>query len=1150
MVRAVVFLFFLAFVLYPVNGGAQRTYASRSVLSTGNWYKLAVPSEGIYRIDGARIQTAGIANLPIPSAGLRLFSKGGKMLAESNSSFYVDDLREIAIEVFDGGDGQFNANDHILFHSPGPHVWVPESGPTPFSFRKNLYSDSAYYYLSIGGFGKRISTQAASGSTGTIIDRFTDRKVYELDSVNLLSSGQQWFGDELAQAPGKSLVKDLPFNFPNVIAGGLAILRSSVLARSTGSGSRFNLRLNGQEIGQQIIPPVGTNQYDPFAIARTDVFTTSITSSTLDIRYQYQPGAFGAQGWLDRIEVFVPRALSMSGIKMLSFSDPGSVGPSAVRYQWQAAPTDLSVWDVTDPFDVRRLSGDRNGTQYTVQTTPDKIRSYVAFTGNDFPAPQFIGQVPNQDLHGAAAADMVILVPNAWRNAAEKLAVHHRNKRGLRVQVLPIEQVREEFGGGSNDPTAIRDLMKMYFDRARNTPADRPRYLLLMGAGSYDPKNRVRNNDRSIPVYQSPESLDPLGTYCTDDYFGFLDDAEDINNQAISNLLDLGIGRIPARTPLEAMTFVDKVIAYDDTTAMGSWRTRLTFVADDEDGNLHLNDAEGMAAVTQQLAPWLDPRKIYLDAFRQQAGAGGTRYPEANQALDREVFKGNLIVNYSGHGGKDQLAEEVLVSRSSVENWNNPDRLPLFIVATCDFAPFDNPAVRGLGERLLLKPAAGGIALLSTARPVFAFSNRILNENYLRTALQPESNGKYLSLGESIRRAKNLTYQTSADRVNNRKFSLLGDPALTLAYPTDEVRTLRINGRPLSFSDTIKAGQRVVIEGEVVDRNGVRLTDFNGSVFPTVYDKPRTQRTLGNDPGSFSAPVEMPGGVLFSGISTVTNGRFQFEFTAPLDMNPVPGRGRISYYARSSLRDAKGYADSVLFGDQMAGIFLDNEGPGIRLSLNEEGFAEGGLTNESPILLAQLSDSSGINTAGGIGHDIIATLSPTNLSTNSSFTPQPSTFLLNDFYQSDADTYKSGRIRFPLPVLEPGAYSIKLRAWDVLNNPSERTLSFVVGEPGVLRVQRVLNYPNPFTTRTAFWFEHNAPGQILNVAVEVMTITGRVVRTIRSTVLTEGNFSRDLEWDGRDDQGDRLGRGTYLYRLKVSAVGKGEARYLGKLVIL
>ncbi|MEY5034858.1 MAG: type secretion system sortase PorU, partial [Bacteroidota bacterium] len=331
MVRAVVFLIFLAFVLYPVNGGAQRTYAPRSVLASGNWYKLAVSSEGIYRIDGARIQTAGIANLPVPTAGLRLFSKGGQMLGESNASFYVDDLREIAIEVFDGGDGQFNVNDHILFHSPGPHVWVPESGPTPFSFRKNLYSDSAYYYLSIGGVGKRIPTQVASGSSGTIIDRFYDRKVYELDSVNLLSSGQQWFGDELAQAPGKSLVKDLPFNFPNVIVGGQVSLRSYVLARSTGSGSRFDLRLNGQDVGQQTIPPVGTNQYDPFAIARTDVFTTSITSSTLDLRYQYQPGAFGAQGWLDRIEVFVPRALSMAGIKMLSFSDPGSVGPSAVR---------------------------------------------------------------------------------------------------------------------------------------------------------------------------------------------------------------------------------------------------------------------------------------------------------------------------------------------------------------------------------------------------------------------------------------------------------------------------------------------------------------------------------------------------------------------------------------------------------------------------------------------------------------------------------------------------------------------------------------------------------------------------------------------------------------------------------------------------
>ncbi|MFM7671535.1 MAG: type IX secretion system sortase PorU [Bacteroidota bacterium] len=1148
MVRTGFFLFFLAFASCPFWALAQRSYAAHSVLSSGNWFKLAVETEGIFKLDGARLQAAGIATLPISSTGIRLFGKGGGSLGESNSATYVDDLREIAIEVFDGGDGQFQANDYFLFYSPGPHSWRTDPTNQRFQFYKNLYSDTAFYYLSVSGIGKRVSTQSATGSGGVPIDKFLDRQVYELDSVNLLSSGKEWVGDELAQTPGKSLSKNSSFTFPNLLAGSPVYIQSRVLARSTGSGSRFDLKWNGTSIGQQQIPPIGTGLYDPFAISRTDLFSATAANATGTLTYDYQPGAFGAQGWIDRVEVFAERALSMNGIKSLCFRDLSTVGQSSVQFRLQAAPSDLIVWDVTDRFEPRRLVGDRNGNQYSIQVSATGLKEYVAFTGIDFPSPRVVGQLPSQDLHGLTATDMVVVVPNAWRTAADKLASLHRFRRNLRVQVVAMEQVREEFGGGVSDPTAIRDLMKMFYDRHRNNPVDRPKYLLLMGAGSYDPKGRIRNNDRPLPTFQSTESLDPLGTYCSDDFFGILDDSEDINNSSINNLLDVGIGRIPARSLSEAMAFVDKVDAYDDTTSKGSWRTRLTFVADDEDGNLHLSDAEGLSAVAKQLLPWMDQTKIYLDAFRQEAGAGGTRYPEANRALDREIFKGSLMINYSGHGGKDQLAEEVLVSKSTVDGWNNGGRLPLFIVATCDFAPYDNPAVRGLGEQLLVRPKTGGIALLSTARPVFAFSNRILNENYLKTALQPGIDGKYLSLGDAIRNAKNLTYQSSADLVNNRKFSLLGDPALTLAFPTDQVRTTRLNGQPLSAADTIKAGEQVQLEGEVTDGNGAIRSDFNGWVYPTVYDKYRIQSTLGNDPGSYPVAVEMPGVVLFSGVSTVTNGRFQYAFTAPLDMNPVIGRGRISYYARSANRDARGNNEELLLGDRVNGSLPDTEGPGIRLWLNEEGFADGGLSNPTPILLAELTDSSGINTAGGIGHDLIAQLS--TQSTSSTLNSLPATFLLNDFYQAAPDTYKKGRIRFPIATLAPGSYTLKLRAWDVLNNASEKSLSFVVGEAEQLTIRRVLNYPNPFTSRTQFWFEHNAPGQLLRVSVEVMTLTGRVVRTLKGAFMTEGNFCRELEWDGHDDQGDRLGRGTYLYRIRVRREGGGQASELGKLVIL
>ena len=1146
--RTVGFLIFLGVAILHAQLSAQRSYVSHSVLATGTWQKLAVSQSGIHKIDGSWLQSTGLTTLPIASGTIRLFGNGGEFLGESNSAPYTDDLAEVAIEVFDGGDGQFNVGDYLLFYTTGPHSWTPDLLNQRFQFNKNLYSERSHYYLTIGGVGKRIPTVNATGNSGPIIDRFLDRQVYELDSVNLLASGKNWYGDELAQAPGKSLVKTVRFSFPNLIPASTVHLQSDVIARSTGSGSQFELLVNGQSVGLQSIPSIGSNLYDPYAIARSDGFTHPLSNPDLSVQYRYQPGAFGAQGWLDRLQVFAIRSLSMNGIRSLNFWDLATVGQSNVQFKIDASPADLLVWEVTHHNNVRRLNGSRSGSQYTIQVDATEWRNYIAFTGTDFPLPQSIGKLTNQDLHGLGPTDMVILTPNAWRNEADRLANLHRTRRSLRVQVISMEQVQEEFGGGSPDPSSIRNLMKMFYDRYRAQPADRPRYLLLLGAGSYDPKDRIRNNDRPIPTYQSKESLDPLATYCTDDYFGLLDDGENINNPAITNLLDVGIGRVPARSVSEVIAFVDKVEDYDDATARRSWRTWMSFVADDEDGNLHLQDAEGIAATANQIAPWLNQEKIYLDAFRQQAGAGGTRYPEANQALDRQLFKGNLIVNYSGHGGRTQLAEENLVDQASVESWNNESRLPLFVVATCDFAPYDDPAVRGLGEQILLRPKTGGIALMSTARPVFAFSNRILNENYIRTALQPDANGNYLSLGEAVQRSKNLTYQTSSDLINNRKFSLLGDPALTLGFPKYRVNTRRINGQSAGILDTIKAGETVRIEGEVTDLNGNRLSTFQGFVYPTVSDKFRRLSTLGNDPSSYPVPIDLPGATLFSGKSTVTNGSFQFEFTVPLDSDPVVGAGRISYYAHNDSIDAQGVFTGFRVGDRAGQITSDREGPGIKLWLNEEGFAEGGLTNSTPVLLAELTDSSGINTAGGIGHDLIATIS--TISTSSTLNPQPSTFLLNDFYQADADSYKKGRIRFPLPELEAGSYSLKLRAWDVFNNPSEKTLSFLVGEPGSLRIERVLNYPNPFTDQTRFWFEHNAPGQTLRISVEVMTLTGRVVRTLQSEGVADGNFSRELNWDGRDDQGDRLARGVYLYRLRVRANGKGEARYLGKLVIL
>ena len=706
--------------------------------------------------------------------------------------------------------------------------------------------------------------------------------------------------------------------------------------------------------------------------------------------------------------------------------------------------------------------------------------------------------------------------------------------------VVTTDQVYNEFSSGSPDPTAIRDFVKMYYDKFKNIPSDKPKYLLLFGDASYDYKDRLLNNTNFVPAYQNNISLDILSTYTTDDFFGFLDDKEDINSASLINYLDIGIGRVPAKNPGEATNFVDKVVAYFNPLSFGPWRNNLTFIADDEDQNLHLQDMEIVTNTVSTAAAVFDKQKIYLDAYRQESGSGGSSYPLVNQAINNQVLNGTLIWNFAGHGGPRRLAEETILDQDIVNSWKNANRLPLFITATCDFAPFDNPLIHSLGENILVRPKTGAIALMTTTRVVFAFSNRIMNNNYLQIALQADANGRYRSLGDAVKDAKNYTYQTSSDITNNRKFTLLGDPAVTLAYPVLKTQPVKINGIPVATTDTLSAAEKITIEGEVRDVQGNLLTGFNGNVYPTVFDKPQNVNTLGNDatspPTSFSAQTN----ILFKGKASVTGGKFSFSFKVPKDINYQFGNGKLSLYAENGISDGNGYFTGFIVGGSGGDIDNDKEGPVIKPFLNDEKFVNGGISNETPVLIVKLTDSSGINTSGtGIGHDLVATLDD----------DENQFFILNDFFQGELNSYQQGRVSFQLPELEPGPHRLKVKAWDVLNNSSEAILEFIVENDEELQLSHVLNYPNPFTTRTQFWFEHNKPGLDLQVRIQIFTVTGRVIKTFQKTINTVGNRSSELEWDGRDEYGDKVGKGVYLYKLSVTAPNKLRKEKIEKLVL-
>ena len=1131
----------VAFSFLHLTVWGQRQYRSNSVLASGNWYQFSVKDPGVYKIDLAFLNSLGVNTSDLSSNTIRIFGNGGRVIPENCNGFKEDDLFENAIWVEDGGDGQLNGGDYIVFFASGPDSWTRDSVNKSFSHNKNIYSDKSFYFLNIGGTGKRVVTAPVIPGPNTTVSTFSERYFHELDTVNFLSSGKQWYGEEFSNAPGKTTNRSFTLPVPNINTSSPSSLRVNCVARSFNTGSSFRVSANGQPFIQMDIPPVATGPYDLFAQTSQVESSVNITQSNPVISFDYTPGSLNSQGWLNWFEFFARRNLSMSGVKQLLFRDWISVAPgNRAEFIIQNTTTALQVWQVTNPLEPVKIAGGINGTEFRFVNNADRLHEYVAFNASDLLIPVAIGKVNNQDLHNSSTVDLIIVSHESLLAQAQRLASFHLQKDNLKSVLVTTKQVFNEFSSGSPDPTAMRDFVKMYYDKAAGDSTKRPKYLLLFGDASFDYKSRINQNTNLVPAWESPISLDPLSTYTSDDFFGFLDDNEDINSTSLP-LLDIGIGRIPAFNEQQAKAFVDKIISYSDPKALGPWRNEQTFVADDEDANLHLQDAEVVANAASTISPLYNTEKIYLDAYKQESSASGSRYPDVNQAIQDKIFNGTLIWNYSGHGGFRRLAEEVVLDQDIINNFKNPEKLPLFITATCDVAPYDNPLVNSIGENLLLREKTGAIALMTTTRLVFAFSNRVMNKNYMEIALQRKPDGNYRTLGEAVKQAKNFTYTFFGDVVNNRKFTLLGDPALRLAFPHNLVQTTSINGKPVTaVPDTLKALDQYTISGQIADLGGTLLNNFNGTLYATIFDKTQNQTTQANDPGSLKTEFPVQKNIIFKGKARVANGQFSINFIVPKDINYQFGKGRISYYTDNGQADGNGVFTDLIVGGTGTGI-ADAEGPALRVYLNDEKFVNGGITNAQPILLIKLSDSSGINVMGtGIGHDLVATLDD----------DEEQRFVLNSFYETELDNFRKGIVRFQLPALTEGMHSLKVKAWDAANNSSEAMIEFRVIKENQFTLDHVINYPNPFTTRTNFWFDHNRPGEELRVTVQIFTVSGKLVKTIKNTIFSTGNRSSEVQWDGLDDYGNKIGRGVYIYRLNVRTSDGKSASRLEKLFIL
>ncbi len=1132
----------------------SQNFTGNSILAGGDWYRLAVTRDGIYKVTYEEMSDMGILSSGTSLSSIRLFGNGGGSLPLLNSVVRKDDLEECAIEVVDENlDGIFNDQDYFLFYGQEQHRWIYSFSEKQFIHSKNNFSDTTYYFLTtnISGIPKRITTVPSLTPNGNepVISQFTDYAFHEEDNINFIKSGREWFGEIFDVV----LTQQFDFSFLNLIPG-TAKIKSSVAARTStsfSSSSSFVVSHNNATVLTHIVNNVGTIYTDDFA--RTSVQNAQFTVSSPDfsLDYTFQPYNAASTGWLDFIAINITRGLTMTGNELIFRDTDTNNTPGSRKYIITNGRNELKLWSLRDHNNVfNQLYTLNNGTIEFIQSIDSsQTIEYILFSDKAYKKPFYAGKIANQNLHGLPQAEYIIISHENFINEAERLADFHRDHDSLSSIVVSSRQVYNEFSGGAQDVCAIRDFLRMFYERA-NTPEELPKYALLIGDGSYDLKYRVGNNSNYLPTFQSENSVSLLASYVSDDFFGLLDQNEGTLNGP--ELMDLGIGRFPVRTVEETRAMVNKVITYStpgiisdqtfcagsNSTRLGDWRNVLCFVSDDQDRNLHQRQSERITAFVQQNNPVYNIDKIISDAYKQVSTPGGLRYPEVNDAISKRVERGALVINYTGHGGELGWASESILNNDMINSWKNINNMPAFITATCEFSRFDDPLRTSAGEFVFLNPQGGGICLFTTVRLAFAIDKELINTDMMAHFFKP-INGQYPRIGDIQRLAKR-------DNPSNRNVTLLGDPALQLAYPSYKIMTTAIEESGSGTAlDTISALSRITIKGKVTDANGNLLPNFNGVVYPTIYDKTVKVYNLVNDftgtdislPDSFLLRKN----ILYKGKASVNSGEFTCSFIVPKDISFQYGTGRLSYYAHDGSKDANGYDESFTIGGISGSVLQDQTGPEIKLYMNDENFIYGSLTNSNPSAYAILFDSSGINTVGnGIGHDITIQLDAN---------PQQ-LYVVNDYYESDLDSYQKGRVLFPLESLTEGLHKLTFKAWDINNNSTESTTEFIVSSSAQLALERVLNYPNPFSTRTSFMFEHNKPCTGMAIQIQVYTVSGKLVKTIDSYQVCEGFRNKAIEWDGKDDFGDQLARGVYIYRLRIRTAEGETAQKLERLVLL
>ena len=1118
-----IFLCMIALIYNPLQALNASHYASRSQLAEGLWVKVSVGESGIHQITYQELKKWGFSN----PAAVTVYGYGGAILPETFSDDDIDDLNQLPV---------LDTGSKILFYAQGPISWSYDEKSQEYKHTQNPYSTAGYYFLTDSKSRTATLTDRTTASVAgaTDITSFDEHAVYEQDQYSPGATGRTFLGEDFRYTTSRNFT----FELPGVDNSEPVKLRTVFAAKVVGGTSKLVFTYQGETMPESSTDNISAGSESSYEFFKNTSTLKEFNLDSEELAFSLLFRQNGGSLSLARLDYFRFNYKRKLQLYNGSIQFRLKQMPQNGCYALPGYTTTTHIWDISNPQNpVNIIPSVENGVARFGITAAHE--EYVAFdTQASVGSVTFVETVANQDLHGMATPDMVILTPKEYLSYAQSIAQLHQETDGLEVAVIEHTKVFNEFSSGTPDATAYRRLMKMFFDREGGI-GGKQLYLLLFGKGLYD-NRKIGETGKYVKyptllTYQHGSGNDERASYTTDDYFGFLDDGSGV--RIASDKLRVSVGRLPVKSEQEAKDVVDKLLNYVANTDKGSWKNQVCVVADDENYATHMKQAEDICNILENSDAHCFVNKIYTDAYTAEITSTGRTYPSAKKKLFQVLDDGVLVVDYIGHGSTVAWTHENLLNITDIQSMYLR-RLPLFITATCDFGRYDHEDTSG-GEILCLNPSGGGIALITTTRVVYISDNHYLNKGVAQEIFKKDENSGYPRLGDILREAKCNIQQTDSNKLN---YTLLGDPALKLLYPDYQIKVTEINGQDITqTTPTIQARDSVVIKGEIYTPQGEKATDYNGIICPTVYDSEVSVVTHGYGEEGEVFEFSERSNRLYVGKDSIVGGQFEIAFKMPREINFADDRGLINLYCYND-QDQEGSGNESNF---IIGGFNDNsnddfDGPEIYYAfLNSQDFQNGDEVNESPMLIAEVYDPSGINISdAGIGHQMTVTIDNQTLYTD-----------VASYFDPAIGDPGRGFINYPLSDLSEGNHTLKLKVWDTENNSSEVELAFTVKAGLKPVIYDLYADQNPASTSTNFYLRHNRPDAIINVTISVYNLMGIEVWRYTGRGLSDMYRSYPISWDLTDSSGRRVPGGIYLYKALISTDNEHEATRSKKLCV-